>query len=58
MIRLLLKKLKKITYTEEDNELTKKDANNLLKNNNFTKKENNISNISPEIKAKPKFISN
>ena len=31
------KKLKKITYTEEDNELTKKDANNLLKNNNFTK---------------------
>ena len=52
------KKLKKITYTEEDNELTKKDANNLLKNNNFTKKENNISNSSPEIKAKPKFISN
>ena len=52
------KKLKKITYTEEDNELTKKDANNLLKNNNFTKKENNISNSSLEIKAKPKFISN
>ena len=33
MIWLLLKKLKKIVYTEEDNELSKEETNNLLKNN-------------------------
>ena len=49
MIWLLLKKLKKIVYTEEDNELSKEETNNLLKNNIFIKP--------PELKAKPK-ISN
>ena len=44
-------KNKKITYTEENDELTKEEANKLLKNNNFTKKilKENINSInSPE----------
>ena len=50
MIWLSLKKNKKTTYTQEDDDLSKEKANELLKNNNFTKKEN----ILPEIKTKPK----
>ena len=47
-------KNKKITYTEENDELTKEEANKLLKNNNFTKKilKENINSInSPETKT-------
>ena len=44
----------KITYTEENDELTKEEATKLLKNNNFTKKilKENINSInSPETKT-------
>ena len=34
---IITKKTKKITYTEENDELTKEEANKLLKNNNFAK---------------------
>ena len=47
-------KNKKITYTEENDELTKEEANKLLKNNNFTKKilKENINSInSPKTKT-------
>ena len=47
-------KNKKITYTEENDELTKEEANKLLKNNNFTKKilKENINSInSPQTKT-------
>ena len=44
-------KIKKTTYTQEDDDLSKEKANELLKNNNFAKKEYTL----PEIKAKPKF---
>ena len=46
-------------YTREDDDLTREEANELLKNNNFYKQtENNISNISPEVKARPKPLKN
>ena len=47
-------KNKKITYTEENGELTKEEANKLLKNNNFRKKilKENINSInSPKTKT-------
>ena len=47
-------------YKPEDN-LTKEEASEILKNYNFARKElkeNNISNISPEVKAKPKPLNN
>ena len=44
----------KVTYTQEDDELTKEEARELLKNSSFTKKENTI----PEIKPKPQLLNN
>ena len=35
--KIIIEKTKKITYTDENNELTKEKANELLKNNNFAK---------------------
>ena len=35
---IISRKSKKTTYTEEDNELTKEEPINLLKNNTLTKK--------------------
>ena len=34
---IITKKAKKITYTQENDKLTKEEANKLLKNNNFAK---------------------
>ena len=34
---IITEKTKKVTYTDENNELTKEKANKLLKNNNFAK---------------------
>ena len=45
---IITEKTKKITYTEENDELTKEEANKLLKNNN----------ISSEVKAKSKPLNN
>ena len=45
----ITEKNKKTTYTQEDDDLSNKKANELLKNNNFAK------NTLPEIKAKPKL---
>ena len=36
---IIIQKSKKIVYSQEDDELSKEGANNLLKNNSFTKKE-------------------
>ena len=36
---IITEKSKKIVYSQEDYELSKEEANNLLKNNGFTKKE-------------------
>ena len=36
---IITEKSKKVIYTQENNDLTKEEANELLKNNNFTKKE-------------------
>ena len=44
----------KVTYTQEDDELTKEESRELLKNSSFTKKENTI----PEIKPKPQLLNN
>ena len=58
---IITERSKKIIYTRENDDLTKAEANELLKNNNFATqelKENNISNISPEVKARPKPINN
>ena len=47
-------------YTRENDDFTKAEANELLKNNNFARqelKENNISTISPEAKARPKPLN-
>ena len=54
-------KSKKIVYTRENDDLTTEEANELLKDSNFTKqlfKENNTSNISPEVKARPRLLNN
>ena len=48
-------------YTQENDELTREEVNELLKNKNFATqelKENNISTNSPEIKAKLKPFNN
>ena len=58
---IITERSKKIIYTRENDDLTKAEANELLKNNNFATqelKENNISNISPEVKARPKPLNN
>ena len=58
---IITEKTKKVIYTWENNDLTKEEANELLKNNNFARhklKENNTSNIPPEIKARPKPFNN
>ena len=36
---IITEKSKKIVYSQEDDELSKEEVNNLLKNNSFTKKE-------------------
>ena len=58
---IITEKSKKVIYTQENNDLTKEEANELLKNNNFTKKElreNNISTNSLEVKPRPKPCNN
>ena len=51
---IISQKDKKTAYTQEDDDLTKEKANELLKNNNFTRKE--LKESTPtEIKAKPKL---
>ena len=57
---IITKKSKKMIYTRENDDFTKEEANELLKNNNFARqklKENNISTISPEAKARPKPLN-
>ena len=51
---IITERSKKVIYTQEDDELTKEKARELLKSNSFTKKENTL----PEIKAKPKLLHN
>ena len=58
---IITEKTKKVIYTWENNDLTKEEANELLKNNNFARqelKENNTSTIPPEIKARPEPFNN
>ena len=58
---IITEKRTKIMHTQENDYLTMEEANELLKNNNFaeqTLKENNILNISPEAKARPKPFNN
>ena len=60
---MIITERKKKSYisTRENNHLTKEEANELLKNKNFARqkfKEKTISNISPEVKARPKPINN
>ena len=58
---VITEKCKKVIYTQENNDLTKEEANELLKNNNFAKKElreSNISTNSLEVKARPKPFNN
>ena len=51
---IISQKDKKTAYTQEDDDLTKEKSNELLKNNNFTRKE--LKESTPtEIKAKPKL---
>ena len=55
------KKLKNNIYARENDDLIMEEANEILKDNNFSRqalKENNIPNISPEAKAKPKTLNN
>ena len=51
---IITERSKKVIYTQKDDELTKEEANKLLKNNSFAKKENTV----PEIKAKAKPVNN
>ena len=58
---IITEKRTKIMHTQENDYLTMGEANEFLKNNNFaeqTLKENNILNISPEAKARPKPFNN
>ena len=58
---IITERSKKVIYTRENNDLTKEEANELLKNNNFATQElkkYNISNISPEVKGRPKPLNN
>ena len=51
---IISEKNKKTAQTPEDNDLTKEKANELLRNNNFTRKE--IKESTPtEIKTRPKL---
>ena len=51
---IISEKDKKTAYTQEDDDLTKEKANELLKNNNFTRKK--LKESTPtEIKTKPKL---
>ena len=50
---IITERSKKVTYTQEDDELAKEEARELLKNSSFTKKENTI----PEIKPKPQLLT-
>ena len=54
---IITERSKKVTYSQEDDELTKEEAKGLRKNNNFAKP-NNISNSTPEIKPKLKLLNN
>ena len=57
---IITERSRKVIYTRENDDLTKEEANELLKNN-FTRqelKENNISNISPEAKGRRKPFNN
>ena len=48
-------------YIRENDDFPKEEANELFKNCNFARqelKENNISTISPEAKARPKSLNN
>ena len=52
---------KKVIYTRGNYDLTKEEANELLKNTNFATqelKENNISNILLEVNARSKSLNN
>lgn len=54
---VITEKDKKRSYRSDDDNLTQKEADLLLKNSNFAKqppKENNIPIIPPEVQAKPK----
>ena len=51
---IITERSKKVIYTQEDDELTKEEANKILKKNSFAKKENTV----PEIKAKAKPLNN
>ena len=51
---IITDKNKTTAYTQEDGDLTKEEARELLKNNNFTRKEN----PPPAIKARPKLNQN
>ena len=58
---IITEKTKKKTYRDENDELTKEEANNLLKKKSFAKKElkgNNIYTVSPEVKANSKLFNN
>ena len=56
---IISEKSKKIIYTQENDDLTKEESNELLENNNFAKEtENNIPNTLPEVKARPKPVNN
>ena len=58
---IITEKRTKIMYRQENDDLTMEEANELFKDNLFaeqTLKENNISNISPEAKARLKPFNN
>ena len=58
---IITERSKKVIYTQENDNLRKEEANELLKNNNFARqelKENNTSTIPPEIKARPEPFNN
>ena len=48
---IITEKNKATAYTQEDDDLTKEETRELLKSNNFTRKEN----PPPAIKARPKL---
>ena len=58
---IITEKSKKMMYTRENDDFTKEEANELLRNNNFPRqesKENNIPTISSEGKAIHKPLNN
>ena len=48
---IITEKNKKIVYSQEDDDLSEEEVNNLLKNNKCTR------NTTPEIKPKPKLLN-